>query len=702
MRCVNMASGLARSGADVSFVCRELQGHLCDEITAQGFQVARLPMPNRGMVQQANEQGLPVHSSWLGTTWQVDARETASAIAEIGGKVDWLVVDHYALDQSWESTLRPDVQRILVIDDLMDRRHNCDLLLNQNVFPDGNPPYQGMIPPHCGLLLGPRYALLQPAYRDFWHRAAPREGNVTRILVYFGGVDENNMTGRTLVALLKTGRTDIAVDVVVPIGSPHKDEIRLLGRRLGSQAHLHDTLPSLAQLMVSADLAIGASGTTSWERLCLGLPALVITLSDNQVMIADTLNRHQLANWLGHFDAVSDDELAAAITTLLDAPLDPDWSARCRAVVDGKGVSRVLAVMAYCPQTPLRARNAGLDDGPLIGDWATSLFLSNGAMSVLGWNNRQECYRAFLRNLSSSRLYVIETDAGAIIGVVHASYSDGAWHLRHAVSPVVPGTVGSDRRCIVTALRQLRRDERGILRICGWSMWEPAAALDRPVANTTAPSQIAICSDQSSWINDFIPDPLLTWLEHGHQIVWGHDAAQLPNGDVCFYLSYGRIIGKELLAKYRNNLVVHESDLPAGRGWSPLTWQILQGADEITITLFEAAESVDAGAIYLQTKVRFFGTELVTQLRASQAQATFALCSDFLAGYPEIIRRGRVQSGTPSYFPRRTAGDSRLDLTLPLGEQISLLRVCDNDRYPAWFEFSGSRFVVRVSKADDN
>ncbi|MBN1548065.1 MAG: UDP-2,4-diacetamido-2,4,6-trideoxy-beta-L-altropyranose hydrolase [Syntrophaceae bacterium] len=691
MRCLTLADTLKRCGSRTRFLSRFLPQSMRDLLSKKGHEFRLLDSsPCKTM-----SNGM-AHTHWLGTSQLDDARDCIRALSD--QHWDWLVVDHYALDQTWESALRSSVNKIFVIDDLVDRRHDCDLLLNQNVFPAADLPYQGMLSANCGLLLGPSYALLQPDYQDFRRRAVPREGKVRTILVYFGGGDADNMTGRTLAALARIGRTDIGIDVVMPVGSPHKDDIRRQARQIAGDVRLHEVLPSLAQLMVTADLAIGAGGTTSWERLCLGLPALVVTLSDNQVMIADVLNRQQLAKWIGHYNTVSNDQLTAAIEALVNTPLSPEWSVRCRAAVDGNGAQRVVAVMAYGSGSVLKVRSASLDDGSLIGGWAECIFLSDNIIKSQDWDNGQVCYRTFLRNLGNSHLYVIETDMGATIGVVHASISNSSWNLVSAVSPAMVGHEDVGWRCLVAALRQLRNDERSVLHIHKKDILNNEAPLRRRAVNTLAPLQVAICSDESSWINDFIPGPLLEWLENGYQIFWGHDAAQLPGGDICFYLSYSRIVGKSLLAKYRNNLVVHESALPAGRGWSPMTWQVLRGADEITVTLFEASEQVDAGEIYLQTKVHLLGTELVNELRTLQAQATFDLCSEFLAGYPETACHGLQQSGTPQYFSRRTAADSRVDLALPLREQINLLRVCDNERYPAWFEFLGSRFVLKVSK----
>ncbi len=169
---------------------------------------------------------------------------------------------------------------------------------------------------------------------------------------------------------------------------------------------------------------------------------------------------------------------------------------------------------------------------------------------------------------------------------------------------------------------------------------------------------------------------------------------------MCFYLSCSRIVPKEVLARFAHNLVVHESDLPCGKGWSPLTWQVLAGADRIPITLFEAAEAVDAGPIYLQDVIALDGSELVDELRGKQAKATLDLCRRMVDSYPVVLERARAQSGDGSWYPRRRPADSAFDPTGPVAEQFDLLRVADPDRYPAFFDLRGSRYKLRIEKVE--
>jgi len=209
---------------------------------------------------------------------------------------------------------------------------------------------------------------------------------------------------------------------------------------------------------------------------------------------------------------------------------------------------------------------------------------------------------------------------------------------------------------------------------------------------------ISIVSDQASWINQYLPDLVQDLTLKGHLVQILHHVTGIPKGDFVFYLSCGQIVPPEILKRNRHNLVVHESALPQGRGWSPLTWQILEGKNSVPITLFEAAEKVDSGTIYLQDLMVFSGQELVDELRQAQAKATFSLCLQFVQSYPKIIAQGKEQMGEASYYPRRTPKDSELDLDKPLREQFNLLRVVDNEKYPAFFDMNGDRYILKIEK----
>lgn len=434
MRCLTLAKALRELGASCDFVCRAHPGNLIELIKQQGFVVHTLPHdPDWESLEM-----VPDHAAWLGMDWQTDAEQTKASIDERA--IDWLIVDHYALDIRWEKTLRPLCRKLMVIDDLADRSHDSDLLLDQNLVNNLHHRYDGRVPIHCARLLGPEYALLQAKYADLHPRTPPRVGPIKKILVFFGGVDRFDLTGRTISAFLALDRTDITLDVVINPASPHHIAIR---KRVQDCANitLHETLPSLAPLMLKADLAIGAGGATAWERCCLGLPSIVITMAENQKPIAAELNRQGFVRWLGHHDLVSEPVLIAAMQDVLKESTVSDWSLQCLSLVDGKGTEKVASIILLDSATEFKARLACLEDEALILSWANDPLVRQNAfnMNTIDPESHRLWFYERLRNPDFYRIYIMETNEGIPIGQVRFEQLDSVWYIGYLLDPALRG-----------------------------------------------------------------------------------------------------------------------------------------------------------------------------------------------------------------------------------------------------------------------
>ncbi len=208
--------------------------------------------------------------------------------------------------------------------------------------------------------------------------------------------------------------------------------------------------------------------------------------------------------------------------------------------------------------------------------------------------------------------------------------------------------------------------------------------------------KIVILSDEESWINSAIEDLIIDWTDQGHKVNWYHEAENLLEGDFCFCLSFGKLINKSIRNKFSHCLVVHESDLPKGKGWSPLTWQVLEGSNRIPVTLFEAEDNIDSGVIYAQSWIEFSGWELLSELHNQQAIATQKICRWFIDEYPNSTNQKRYQNGIETFYKKRNALDSKLDPNKSLAEQFNLLRVVDNNKYPAFIEMHGKKFTLKI------
>ncbi len=305
MRCLTLADALCSEGAaGVEFVCRDFPGHLANVIEQRGYPVRLLPPPDGPA------------DSWLGVSQQRDAAETTQSLAMTP---DWLIVDHYAIDSQWESLLRPHCRRLMVIDDLADRPHDCDVLLDHNWLPDMAQRYQAMVPSAACCLLGPEYLLLPESIWQAAAKAVPRDGQVRRLLLFMGGADPLNLTAVALDALRGFVRRDWQIDVVVGQSNPQRQRIADMCAA-DKRCDFHCQTPSMLQLICQADLAIGAGGVSAWERCMLGLPTLAVCAAGNQRAGLQMLAAHDCVELLGEAEDVSAERIAVRLQWLLDHP----------------------------------------------------------------------------------------------------------------------------------------------------------------------------------------------------------------------------------------------------------------------------------------------------------------------------------------------------------------------------------------------
>ncbi len=400
-RCLALAEELRAKGAEVRFVSRALAGHLLDLIGAAGFKLSRL-----GAVSPTN--GREVNFWFGGKSWEEDAAECIAHLGQLPEPVDWLLVDHYGIDERWEARLRPHVGRIAVIDDLANRRHDCDLLIDQNLRPEGASRYADKVPAHCQLLEGARYAILRREFGRERARLALRDGKVRRILVFFGGMDHLNQTAMALQVLDEEAGRQLWIDVVIGATNPHREEIRQWCAGRGN-IHLHCQTSNIAGLMAAADLSVGAGGVTLLERCALGLPTVMIAAAANQTSGAEQLSQQGGAIYLGMHDQVSPQSLRCVLAGVMEMPgLLRTIGSRCQQLVDAAGTERVARQLML---PGLSLRPVGPEDCQRIFEWR------NDAQTRRFSHSQEEISFAdhqtwFTRSLANPRLLLMMVEAG--------------------------------------------------------------------------------------------------------------------------------------------------------------------------------------------------------------------------------------------------------------------------------------------------
>ncbi len=317
MRCLTLAEALRERGAECRFICREHEGHLLEQIRQRGFDAYGLPVAEFAEPAGSQAKQDPGQAAWLGADWATDAAQTK--VGAGGTAVDWVIVDHYTLDAQWERAIRPICHRLMVIDDLADRPHDCDVLLDQNFYWNQDQRYQGLLPKQCKTLLGPAYVLLRPEFEKARQGLRTRDGNVKRMLVFFGGSDPKNQTRTVLAALKKMNTPDISVDVVVGHTNPNRHSIQVLCDQLSGVTY-QCNVSNMAELIENADLGIGAGGSAMWERCYLGLPTITAAFAENQVRTTEDVAQLGAIEYLGWTDSLGVDDYERAIFRLIANP----------------------------------------------------------------------------------------------------------------------------------------------------------------------------------------------------------------------------------------------------------------------------------------------------------------------------------------------------------------------------------------------
>lgn len=339
MRCLSLAAQLHAEGNQIGFICRAHEGNLIHYIKSKGYIVHTLLTPPENLAFEGANHSL--YEKWLGVPLLVDAQQTIEQLQQLKKPIDWLVIDHYALDAQYEKIIQRHVTKILIIDDLANRKHACSMLLDHNYFENMADRYEGLIDKQCQLVLGPSYALLRNEFQDALSSVRTRDGRIRNVLVSFGGVDLTGETMKTLQALWPFAKQGLHVNVLLgkmnPLGKDIMEFCRLM-----PHCSAYEHVENMRELMEKADLAIGAGGTTTWERCSLGLPSLVITTAENQEAISEHISRTGAIGYLGKSNEVTSWMVHERVKQMMTHPeLCLEMSSRAAELVDGLGVKRI-------------------------------------------------------------------------------------------------------------------------------------------------------------------------------------------------------------------------------------------------------------------------------------------------------------------------------------------------------------------------
>jgi len=346
MRCLTLAEALRKKGAECQFICREHPGNLLEVVRSRGFNVHVLASDKETNSSLNEQGGNPRHFAWLGVSQELDAEQSGKVLELL--QPNWLVVDHYALDITWELKLKKNGLKLLVIDDLADRDHISDILLDQT-FGRESTDYCSRVPSDCIVLCGSKYALLRPEFSTLRPYSLKRRSlyKLESVLVTLGGVDKDNVTRSVLEGLKVSGLPkSCRVTVVMGAVAPWLNDIQRLASTMPWHTEVKVNVGDMAELMAESDLSIGAAGATSWERCCLGIPTIMVVLAENQKFAASLLASAKAVLMISS-GARTVSQLARAVDNVVkDSQLLKSLSESSRLITDGAGCEHLLNAIA--------------------------------------------------------------------------------------------------------------------------------------------------------------------------------------------------------------------------------------------------------------------------------------------------------------------------------------------------------------------
>ncbi|MBT4989359.1 MAG: UDP-2,4-diacetamido-2,4,6-trideoxy-beta-L-altropyranose hydrolase [Rickettsiales bacterium] len=298
MRCLTLAKYLKKYQIEIVFICRDLEGNVIERIEKEGFNLRILTKPNVKLSVSENE-----YDNWFEVTWYQDASETEEILSELKEDIT-LIIDHYSIDYKWHKSIRPFVKKIVVIDDLANRKHDCDIVIDQNLYHDFQNRYNDLVSDNCQKFLGNDYAILR---EQFYQISKRDRNNVRNILIFFGGIDPDNLTLKAINSVILAQQSlNVGFNVIV-IGAKNNFQAEVMQLCTESTFEYKLFVDNMAEIMNWADLSIGAGGTTSWERCHLNLPAIVISFADNQIEICNALADYGMIKYLGNSKDITEE-----------------------------------------------------------------------------------------------------------------------------------------------------------------------------------------------------------------------------------------------------------------------------------------------------------------------------------------------------------------------------------------------------------
>lgn len=435
-RCLTLAHILRRHNYKITFVSRCLLDNHKSLIESYDYSLKMLSYPMRD-VEQNYESRTQSSNSTLAYeegAWEEDSIQTLSLFAP--NSLEWLILDNYKLGDQWQSKSRLVAKNIMVIDDRINLKCDCDLYLNQSIVSDKLKIEIGEFPVSCRSMIGPAFALLASNYAILRRKIQPRSGKINRIVVSFGLGDDRGLTEIILNVLLSLGLELCSIDVILGGGNTNKDVIYKAAAS-HENINIYEYLNDLSEIYSVADVVIGSGGISTWERCCLGVPAIVISIAENQELMSTQLDQLGVIKYLGRSVDLTIPLITQKISEIIKNDLSIAWSLNCLKLSDGRGAERVVEFMSNTSKSQgcrFKACRASLDDEMLLYKWANDPLTRANSLNPesISLEDHKEWFR---RSIASNNcyIYVIKNESFDPIGVVRFDKYVNDWNISYSL-----------------------------------------------------------------------------------------------------------------------------------------------------------------------------------------------------------------------------------------------------------------------------
>lgn len=428
-RCLTLTDQLSRSRYEVTFFTRANKGHLVELIKSRACRVRSLPP-----ISDESFNGDDC-VTWPKSYALEDATQTISCAN--GELFDWMIVDHYGIDSVWEIYTKGVYKHLLVLDDLANRQHDCNMLVDQNLGRKISH-YQALLNENAVRLCGPDYALLRPEFSASRARALKRREahRLQSILIFMGGTDVNNITCRVLEGLWD-GHSEAFKNIYVVMGSnaPSLNNVRDMLEKFNCSTELLIDTDQIHKYMMLSDISVGGAGGAAWERCCLGLPSFVVIIADNQVEGSKALVNAGAAQVITQLE-LSKGTLTETILLLEKKGQFRSMSASAASICDGYGASRVLAEMCKVDFSLLTLRKANYSDEALLLAWANDPLTRQNAVNqdAISEESHSSWFKSKMADPSRCVIYIISLPDNSNLGQVRFDREGDSWWIDYSMN----------------------------------------------------------------------------------------------------------------------------------------------------------------------------------------------------------------------------------------------------------------------------